>query len=132
MKIYYLEKSNNILLFNIDKLASKPFLEDGINILIKKMNISKEMKLKYFLDSRNTCDKIERIKEKILLNCNERRKKMKKEIKEESNVKQGRKKKDEKSAKGHDRYSPDNLTNKIKNYTYRSSNICYKINNNNI
>ena len=113
-------KSNNILLFNIDKIAPKPFLEEEINNLIKKMNITKEMKIKYYLDSRNTCDKNERIKEKILLNCNERRKKMKKKIKEESNVKPGRKKKDDKSAKGHDRYSPDNLTNKIKNFTYRS------------
>ena len=32
------KKSKNILLFNIDKIAPKPFLEEEINILIKKMN----------------------------------------------------------------------------------------------
>ena len=119
---YLFKKSKNILLFNIDKIAPKPFLEEEINILIKKMNMSKEMKIKYLLDSRSTCDKIERVKEKILLNFNERRKKMKmkKKIKKELDVKFGRKKKDDKSDKGHDKYSLDNLTNKIKNYTYRS------------
>ena len=35
---YLFKKSKNILLFNIDKIAPKPFLEEEINILIKKMN----------------------------------------------------------------------------------------------
>ena len=35
-------------------------------------------------------------------------------------MKHGRKKKEDKSDKSHDRYSPDNITNKIKNFTYRA------------
>ena len=92
-EVFFFGKAKNNLLFNIDKIIPEPVLEDEINVFMKKMNMDNEMKEKYFLDSRNACDKIERIKEKILLNSNKRRKKMKKKKKTESKMKHGRKKK---------------------------------------
>ena len=108
-------QSKSNLLFKINRPIPQPFLENNINIIIKNMNITKEKKKKFSLVNNIKNEKVENIIEKILLNQNGRRKKLKKEIKNMTETKLGRKKKDDNSDKIHNKYSEDNISNKIKN-----------------
>ena len=109
----------------IENDIPKPFLEKDITKLFKKMNICKETKMKFISCINNPSTKKEEIKSKLLLNPRERRKKLndkvkpkeKKEIKfnNKSNIKSGRKTKNDFSVRTHNKFSFDNMTDKIKN-----------------
>ena len=109
----------------IEKDIPKPFLEKDITKLFKKMNICKETKMKFISCINNPSTKKEEIKYKLLLNPRERRKKLndkvkpkeKKEIKfnNKSNIKSGRKTKNDFSVRTHNKFSFDNMIDKIKN-----------------
>ena len=109
----------------IEKDIPKPFLEKDITKLFKKMNICKETKMKFISCINNPSTKKEEIKYKLLLNPRERRKKLndkvkpkeKKEIKfnNKSNLKSGRKTKNDFSVRTHNKFSFDNMIDKIKN-----------------
>ena len=106
-------QSKSNLLFKINRPIPQPFLENNINIIIKNMNITKEKKIKFSLVNNIKNEKVDNIIEKILLNPKGRRKKLKKEIKNMTEIKLGRKKKDDNSDKLHNKYSEDNISNKI-------------------
>lgn len=114
-------QSKSNLLFKINRPIPQPFLENNINIIIKNMNITKEKKIKFSLVNNIKNEKVDNIIEKILLNPKGRRKKLKKEIKNMTEIKLGRKKKDDNSDKLHNKYSEDNISNKIKNVLNWSS-----------
>ena len=109
----------------IENDIPKPFLEKDITKLFKKMNICKETKMKFISCINNPNTKKEEIKSKLLLNPRERRKKLndkvkpkeKKEIKfnNKSNLKSGRKTKNDFSVRTHNKFSFDNMIDKIKN-----------------
>ena len=109
----------------IENDIPKPFLEKDITKLFKKMNICKETKMKFISCINNPSIKKEEIKSKLLLNPRERRKKLndkvkpkeKKEIKfnNKSNLKSGRKTKNDFSVRTHNKFSFDNMIDKIKN-----------------
>jgi len=109
----------------IENDIPKPFLEKDITKLFKKMNICKETKMKFISCINNPSTKKEEIKSKLLLNPRERRKKLndkvkpkeKKEIKfnNKSNLKSGRKTKNDFSVRTHNKFSFDNMIDKIKN-----------------
>ena len=109
----------------IENDIPKPFLEKDITKLFKKMNICKETKMKFISCINNPSTKKEEIKSKLLLNPRERRKKLndkvkpkeKKEIKfnNKSNLKSGRKTKKDFSVRTHNKFSFDNMIDKIKN-----------------
>ena len=109
----------------IENDIPKPFLEKDITKLFKKMNICKETKMKFISCINNPSIKKEEIKYKLLLNPRERRKKLndkvkpkeKKEIKfnNKSNLKSGRKTKNDFSVRTHNKFSFDNMIDKIKN-----------------
>lgn len=109
----------------IENDIPKPFLEKDITKLFKKMNICKETKMKFISCINNPSTKKEEIKSKLLLNPRERRKKLndkvkpkeKKEIKfnNKSNIKSGRKTKNDFSVRTHNKFSFDNMIDKIKN-----------------
>lgn len=109
----------------IENDIPKPYLEKDITKLFKKMNICKETKMKFISCINNPSTKKEEIKSKLLLNPRERRKKLndkvkpkeKKEIKfnNKSNLKSGRKTKNDFSVRTHNKFSFDNMIDKIKN-----------------
>lgn len=109
----------------IENDIPKPFLEKDITKLFKKMNICKETKMKFISCINNPSTKKEEIKSKLLLNPRKRRKKLndkvkpkeKKEIKfnNKSNLKSGRKTKNDFSVRTHNKFSFDNMIDKIKN-----------------
>ena len=123
---------NNTHIYNTDKVTTvtdfkgklkqkkifviekKPLLEKDINRLIEKMNISNNMKDIFFLSTDNICDEIQQIKNQIRLRSKIRRKKIKKEKKKNDCFKLGRKMKEDKSYRNHNRYCPDNLIKTIK------------------
>ena len=122
-KLYFkIEKYYGI---KIENDIPKPFLEKDITKLFKKMNICKETKMKFISCINNPSTKKEEIKSKLLLNPRERRKKLndkvkpkeKKEIKfnNKSNLKSGRKTKNDFSVRTHNKFSFDNMIDKIKN-----------------
>ena len=90
------------ILFEVNTLIPDPFLEYQINVIIRLMDINKEQKEKYYLETKEICDKIYLVRDKIMLKKNERRRKKKRKNgvfenknKDESNetIKTGRKKK---------------------------------------
>lgn len=105
--------------FNINKDLSIPdaFLEQQINNKIKRMNTSKEMKLKLLLDDNNSNHKIAKIKVEL----DSLSKKRSKGIKFDFKVAQpGRKKKEDNTYRYHNKYLSDNIINKIKNMINKS------------
>ena len=114
--------------FQTDIFISEPFMEQQINAKIRDMNMNKEQKEKYFLETKEICDKINLVRDKIMLKPNERRRHLKRKImleiknKEESNetLKTGRKKKSDGTIRFHNKYSLDNLFNKAKNMINKS------------
>ena len=117
------------ILFEVNTLIPDPFLEYQINVIIRLMDINKEQKEKYYLETKEICDKIYLVRDKIMLKKNERRRHLKKKNgvfenknKDESNetIKTGRKKKSDGTNRFHNKYSLDNLFNKAKNMINKS------------
>ena len=117
------------ILFEVNTLIPDPFLEYQINVIIRLMDINKEQKEKYFLETKEICDKIYLVRDKIMLKKNERRRHLKRKNgvfenknKDESNetIKTGRKKKSDGTNRFHNKYSLDNLFNKAKNMINKS------------
>ena len=114
--------------FQTNIFIPEPFMEQQINAKIRDMNMNKEQKEKYFLETKEMCDKINLVRDKIMLKPNERRRHLKRKImleiknKEESNetLKTGRKKKSDGTIRFHNKYSLDNLFNKAKNMINKS------------
>ena len=114
--------------FQTNIFIPEPFMEQQINAKIRDMNMNKEQKEKYFLETKEICDKINLVRDKIMLKPNERRRHLKRKImleiknKEESNetLKTGRKKKSDGTIRFHNKYSLDNLFNKAKNMINKS------------
>ena len=103
--------------FKINQEIPHPFLEKDIIGKIKIMNLHKEIKIKLISCINEASDKKEEIKNKLLLKPKERRKNLNKvrKIKNKNIIKSGRKKKSDLSNRYHDKYSSDNMIDKIKN-----------------
>ena len=106
--------------FEIKKDIPSPFLEKDIINKFKIMDFDKETKIKFISCINKASDKKEGIKDKLLLKPNERRKNLGgvREIKDKNIkniIKSGRKKKSDISNRFHNKYSSDNLIDKIKN-----------------
>ena len=106
--------------FEIKKDIPSPFLEKDIINMFKIMDLDKETKIKFISCINKASDKKEEIKDKLLLKPNERRKNLGgvREIKDKNIkniIKSGRKKKSDISNRFHNKYSSDNLIDKIKN-----------------
>ena len=106
--------------FEIKKDIPSPFLEKDIINKFKIMDLDKETKIKFISCINKASDKKEGIKDKLLLKPNERRKNLGgvREIKDKNIkniIKSGRKKKSDISNRFHNKYSSDNLIDKIKN-----------------
>ena len=106
--------------FEIKKDIPSPFLEKDIINKLKIMDFDKETKIKFISCINKASDKKEEIKDKLLLKPNERRKNLGgvREIKDKNIkniIKSGRKKKSDISNRFHNKYSSDNLIDKIKN-----------------
>ena len=117
------------VLFQVNIFVPEPFLENQINAIIRIMNINKEQKRKYFLETKEINNKIYLVKNKIMLKPNERIRHLKaknvrfeNKNKDETNetIKTGRKKKFDSSIRFHNKYSLDNLFNKAKNVINKS------------
>ena len=116
-------------LFQVNIFVPEPFLENQINAIIRIININKEQKRKYFLETKEICNKIYLVKNKIMLKPNERIRHLKgknmifeSKNKDETNetVKTGRKKKFDVSIRFHNKFSLDNIFNKAKNIINKS------------
>lgn len=111
--------------FIIEMRIPKILLEKDIVIKFKKMNIRKETKTRFISCINGISKKKEEIKERLSLNPKKRRRKRlnnypkitKNFLKGE---KKGRKKKNDISKGLHDKYSLDNMINKIKNMINKS------------
>ena len=106
--------------FEIKKDIPSPFLEKDIINKFKIMDLDKETKIKFISCINKASDKKEEIKDKLLLKPNERRKNLNeiRKIKDKNIkniIKSGRKKKSDISNRFHNKYSSDNLIDKIKN-----------------
>ena len=109
----------------IEKDIPKPLLEKDITKIFKKMNIGKETKMKLISCLNKPSTKKEEIKDKLLLNPRERRKKLNDNKKTKLNninnndkiniIKSGRKTKNDVSIRTHNKFSFDNMIDKIKN-----------------
>ena len=117
------------ILFEVNTLIPDPFLEYQINVIIRLMDINKEQKEKYYLETKEISDKIYLVRDKIMLKKNERRRHLKRKNgvfenknKDENNetIKTGRKKKSDGTNRFHNKYSLDNLFNKAKNMINKS------------
>ena len=117
-KNYRMKMDNKAKIFfktRIEINIPKPFLENEICILFKKMNIDKETKIKFISSLNKFSIKKEEIKNKLSLNQNERRKNLDNKINIKDKFKTGRKLKNDISRRSHNKYSFDNLVDKIKN-----------------
>jgi len=103
--------------FEIKKDIPSPFLEKDIINKFKIMDLDKETKIKFISCINKASDKKEGIKDKLLLKPNERRKNLNeiRKIKDKNIIKSGRKKKSDISNRFHNKYSSDNIIDKIKN-----------------
>ena len=108
-------KAKIIFKTKIEMHIPKPFLENEMCILFKKMNIGKETKIKFISCLNKFSIKKEEIEDKLSLNQNERRKNLDKKINMKDKFKTGRKLKNDISKRSHNKYSFDNLVDKIKN-----------------
>ena len=133
-RYYFLESdttNNNKtkIRFQVNVFIPEPFLEYQINAIIRTMDINKEQKEKYFLETKEIYDKVYLVRNKIMLKPNERRRHLKEKYsqfesidKVETNemIKTGRKKKSDGTIRFHNKYSLDNLFNKAKNLINKS------------
>ena len=97
-------------LFKIIKVKNRTILENEINGTLEKMNITEK---KFFLNSNNHCDEIEKIRNKLKVN-KKRTKKLLKDVNLIKQTKRGRKKKDDASKGCHNKFSSDNIIKSIK------------------
>ena len=104
-------KSKVCLKFNIDKLQ---YSEKEINVIIQKMNINDNGKIKLYLEIDTKDDAIEEIKYQLNLKVKIRRIRKKINNKNLLKSKRGRKKKDEATNSNHNKYSSDNILKAIK------------------
>ena len=124
-RYYFLESdttNNNKtkIRFQVNVFIPEPFLEYQINAIIRTMDINKEQKEKYFLETKEIYDKVYLVRNKIMLKPNERRRHLKEKYsqfesidKVETNemIKTGRRKKSDCTIRFHNKYSLDNLFN---------------------
>ena len=103
-------KNKLTLLFRIIKVKIRTILENEINNVFKKMNITEK---EFFLNSNNNYNEIEKIRNKLKLN-KKRTKKLLKDVNLIKQTKRGRKKKDDVSKGCHNKYSSDNIIKAIK------------------
>ena len=99
----------------IEKDIPRPIFEKEISILFKNMKITKETKEKFISCIYKINSKKEEIKNKLALNPCERRKSLGCKIKDKDKFKKGRKLKNDISVRSHNRFSFDNMIDKIKN-----------------
>ena len=81
-RYYFLESdttNNNKtkIRFQVNVFIPEPFLEYQINAIIRTMDINKEQKEKYFLETKEIYDKVYLVRNKIMLKPNERRRNLK-------------------------------------------------------
>ena len=107
-------KSKNNSIFTINRTIPEPFLEkDIIHIICSKIETNK--KFIYILNSPSNIQDIfvKKVKKEITDKIIKRNNKLIKEKKNKN--KSGRKRKDDESIRIHNKYTPDNIINKIKN-----------------
>ena len=105
------EKSKNNTIFKIDK---ELFYEEDINMIIQKMNISKENKSSIFLNNEDNYEEINNIRYKLFLKGKFRMKKQRNYSMFKIYAKKGRKLKMDNSNRTHNKYQPDNIIQSIK------------------
>ena len=105
------EKSKNNTIFKIDK---ERFYEEDINMIIQKMNISKENKSSIFLNNEDNYEEINNIRYKLFLKRKFRMKKQRNYSMFKIYAKKGRKLKMDNSNRTHNKYQPDNIIQSIK------------------
>ena len=105
------EKSKNNIIFKIDK---ERFYEEDINMIIQKMNISKENKSSIFLNNEDNYEEINNIRYKLFLKGKFRMKKQRNYSMFKIYAKKGRKLKMDNSNRTHNKYQPDNIIQSIK------------------
>ena len=105
------EKSKNNTIFKIDK---ERFYEEDINMIIQKMNISKENKSSIFLNNEVNYEEINNIRYKLFLKGKFRMKKQRNYSMFKIYAKKGRKLKMDNSNRTHNKYQPDNIIQSIK------------------
>jgi hypothetical protein len=105
------EKSKNNIIFKIDK---ERFYEEDINMIIQKMNISKENKRSIFLNNEDNYEEINNIRYKLFLKGKFRMKKQRNYSMFKIYAKKGRKLKMDNSNRTHNKYQPDNIIQSIK------------------
>ena len=105
------EKSKNNTIFKIDK---ERFYEEDINMIIQKMNISKENKSSIFLNNEDNYEEINSIRYKLFLKGKFRMKKQRNYSMFKIYAKKGRKLKMDNSNRTHNKYQPDNIIQSIK------------------
>ena len=105
------EKSKNNTIFKIDK---ERFYEEDINMIIQKMNISKENKRSIFLNNEDNYEEINNIRYKLFLKGKFRMKKQRNYSMFKIYAKKGRKLKMDNSNRTHNKYQPDNIIQSIK------------------
>ena len=123
-------KSKASLKFTIDKLK---YSENEINVIIKKMNINDNDKIKLYLELDPEDAVIIEIKYQLNPKIRMRRKKNNKVL---FKLKRGRKKKDDSTKANHNKYSSDNIIKAIKaklneciiNFINKIINYVYRIN----
>ena len=105
------EKSKNNTIFKIDK---ERFYEEDINMIIQKMNISKENKSSIFLNNEDNYEEINNIRYRLFLKGKFRMKKQRNYSMFKIYAKKGRKLKMDNSNRTHNKYQPDNIIQSIK------------------
>ena len=116
----YCVKENKIRKYPLFNVTEKILIPDIyrenqiINIIRSFENISEELK-ESILKKGIECAEYQKLKESLESNPNSRNKRHVKQAKKKAKVAQGRKKKDDSSKRNHNTYSPNNLTDKIKN-----------------
>ena len=99
---------------SIFKVNKMPFLEKDINNLIKKMNIDEVTKKLLYLNEDDNNVEIIKLRNQLFIKDKYRVKNKKKSNKFLIAFKLGRKTKNDKSNRYHNKYSPDNIINSIK------------------
>ena len=99
---------------SIFKVNKMPFLEKDINNLIKKMNIDEETKKLLYLNEDDNNEELIKLRNQLFIKDKYRVKNKKKNSKFLIAFKLGRKTKNDKSNRFHNKYSPDNIINSIK------------------
>ena len=117
---FFPEKTTNVTnyktneLFKVDNKVPLSYLENNINSKIKKMNLSNEIKNKLLLDKTQKNIYIENVKNELVIKEKGKKKNLINNFMNINNKKKGRKCKGDKTIRKHNKYSSDNITNKIR------------------